>query len=201
MRKSFRSNAVPATVGLTCVLSIAIAAELGRWLCTGCYISPAGTPESAVAVSEAIQALTSIQRETLITPMWRPQDTVTICDGANCIDLKYTGSPLALWILKPGTIPYRDSGRTYKNAQVSQPATIAGAFAYKIEIAPIDGWVDTGPRRIPTVRVIQYPQQELPASFASSFSWGAENSSDAFWWPQGGSGGGGVCEPLCYYEN
>lgn len=190
---------------LTLILGAAVAAviaatHLGRWLCRGdataCYFSPAGTPAPVVSMVEAIIALTTIQRETPIVAnnyQWQSGDWVTICDGANCIDLAY--APSGTWILKAGTIPYVDNGKGYKNVVVTPRGPVGGSRPSMLEImaGPIRFFDSYGtPVRVqnPSVTVIQGAQGSN--SFGASFDFGGMSNSDAFV-HDFAQGGGVVC--------
>lgn len=56
----------------------ALATDYGRWFCESCDLKSQGVD---AAVTGEISAFL---RGNLITDRWKPNDTITVCDGATC---------------------------------------------------------------------------------------------------------------------
>ena len=123
------------------------------------------------------------------TPRWVPGDSITICDGSNCLTLKYQAS--GIWLPFGGTI--RDDGRGYQNAGVSR--IVGGSNDWNAVYQMLYGYLSYS-TTVPYERVVTGSVTIVPATAASSgfgstfsmgFNWGAASNSDAFLTSQGGT--------------
>lgn len=88
------------------------AVDRGRWLCPSCYIGDIKQGEQiGVSLGEVVQFI-----KTDINPAvkkWTELDTVTVCNGANCISVFYRYG--AWFALGPS---YRDTRAPYMNGNM-----------------------------------------------------------------------------------
>ena len=153
----------------------------GRWLCSTCELAPPGHSMSLTDITDALEFIkTTVNASLASSNYWKPNDTVVICDGSSCMVLVYQAN--GNWLPFGPTI--KDSGKGYKNGQVTQKVGINSDTA-----TPIGNWYvwfsywdfSTGYGRVltPSVTISQGPNISLGfgASFSSGFDLGGGNTS------------------------
>jgi hypothetical protein len=122
---------------LACMAAMpAFAVDRGRWMCNWCELS---TWPSGVALQQDNQAIIFLKSD--INPKinaWGTYDTVTICNGNDCIQLLYnTGQFFAT-----GPV-FKDNGHTYQNAwlqiekgPVGGPSSVYKYFYFDFMLPP-----------------------------------------------------------------
>lgn len=96
---------------LVLIGSPVLASDYGRWLCSDCNIARDADAVGSRLDTEAM--VIGFLKATInkSVPIWQPGDTVTICDGAKCANVKYVGSNLYIY----SSLPYADSRSGYRN--------------------------------------------------------------------------------------
>ena len=162
---------------ITFVCSTANAKDYGRWLCDFCRNGPA--PGQA-----DMGEITVFLRSTDITDRWQPNDTITVCDGANCAVVVWQTTTWA-----PMGPTFKDSGRGYKNVSADRSLSDGTRYtltyyAYNktdtiwIPVIVKRAWVDVVPGSMSVVSTdlsIAYAP-----GFTSGFGWGGITTS-TYW--------------------
>ena len=136
---------------------------------------------------------------------WRPNDTITICDGTTCMMLLYN----AAGVFIPTLAPFRDTGVGYRNANLSlMKGKLGNVYAVFYMTYTYTDWTTsvTPYQRTGSVTVGPLTPVQVLAdgssiggvtSFTTGYSWGGATSSSAAAAAVGGGGGGGGCGGSC----
>ena len=158
------------------------AIDFKRWFCDYCNLPTWSKPADAWIPPEAlsfIKANNDAIVATGATIKWTQGDLITICDGSNCIPLKYVSG---VWI--NDGLPYRDRGRGYKNASATLQSGSVGEIdsTYNLTQATFDFTLNPPAMRVwmVTAGPLTATDYGLRNDFSMGFYWGDAVSSSVF---------------------
>lgn len=200
------------------------AVDYGSWHCNGCQIMAPGQDHNAQILGQVAEYIRTNNKDIHATKnemvdRWNENSRITICEASVCMDFYFNGLPLSRWAPRYPSRPQRanENPRVPTNPSpqsAAQPpilmisVSILGPTYYDMAIT-MPGEIAIERNRHASVTVIEHahsntyvgPSVFMPYSFNSSIG------QFLGWSPvwtlglQPTGGGGGVCEPLCYYAN
>lgn len=172
----------------------AFAFDYGRWLAPDVSIPAMGNQSPALAdygsplfwIKASNNQIMATNPANVGVNIWRPNDTITICNGSLCESWVY----LANGNLVRKSFPYKDNGRGYKNSSVNLVVGSAGSWDAVFSINYDYSWATQAvlPKVASvTVRPVEAAAYGYGDSLSMGFDWGGATSSDAFLSSQGGN--------------
>lgn len=118
------------------------ATNYGKWLCTDCVVEKLPANTGIPAAGELTAFIRGQVNQAVASHIWRPNDYVTICDGAQCVTLFYHASGVHM----PAGPPFPDNRVGYKNVSSSanvssQPAGSFGDMEVTVSWRLVDVYI------------------------------------------------------------
>jgi hypothetical protein len=111
--------------------SVANARDYGRWLCAECTVDIRDARQNVQMTGEVLAFI----KANPPTSMWQPLDTISICDGVNCLLVVYRfGS------FYPVGGVYPDPKLGYKNSRNTQPTTSSSGSGSNYSVSVTGHW-------------------------------------------------------------
>lgn len=114
----------------------------GKWLCTDCVVETLPTNVAIPAAGELAAFIKAQVNQAVNSHIWRANDYVTICDGAQCVTLFYHSSGVHM----PAGPPFPDNRVGYRNVGsganvTSQPSGSFGDMDITVSWRLVDVYI------------------------------------------------------------